>query len=278
MARWSHGVALGGALAVLASTAALARSAWGPVARQSLAGVVAILAGRVGFLDLYTRPYWYGTAYLLWSPDGGLRLVTAGHLPGYLDGGRWYLWRAIGLRAYGAEGWAMGTFLPDSTRLYPYADTAESTAIPSAPGTGGNVCRSLGTCPAVSHALLLGNWKSLRIGQPLAILGNPEDRWLRQGDHALLQVGTYLGKVPQALELSDNPHFPTVRLPLALALYLPSCRGGDSGSPVITLQGRVVGTLTACGGGTGFAVPLAYPSGLPVGQGRPVPLAGYAPQ
>jgi hypothetical protein len=277
MRPYAMGLGVAAVLAIAASAASTSVP-WGPVVRQSLPAVVAVEAGRVGWADLYTRPSWFGTGYLLALPQGGTRLITAAHLAADLDGGRWYLWRAIGLRADRAPGWVMGAFTPQSTQLYPFADTAESAAIPPAPGTSGSACPSLGTCPAVTVALPLGHWRRLRIGEPVAVLGNPQNHWLAQGDHALLQTGYFLGMVPHGLEVSEDPHFPTVRLPLALDLYLRSCAPGDSGSPVLTLDGSVVGTLTACGDGTGFAVPLSYPGGTPVGEPEPVPVAGYAPQ
>lgn len=260
------------AVCLLASSSALAYSPWASVVQRDLPAVAAIQEGG-SFLDLWSfPPTWYGTAFAMQLPTGPIRLVTASHLPGWYNQGQWYLWRDSALVADGQQAGVGGAFVPWDTWLYPDADVAESFYMPPAVFTQGLACQQLGTCPAIPASIPLGNYRQLRWGEPLAILGNPHGVWRAHGDHARFQRAWYRGIVRQFYAGSEA-NFPNAIVPVTLQMRLPSCVPGDSGSPVLDPQGQVVGVLVACFPPDGYATPLAYPSGYPVG-GHAVPLAG----
>lgn len=264
--------AAAGSLLALAGGAAAAPS-WSGIASSASTAVYEMGVSHHTPLNIWAgQPQWYGTGFQV-DVGGQLLEVTACHLVCYETRGRWDLWPQVDIGPLGQHDLTMSyrSFAATDTTLYPNADVAVSVGVP----TVHSPVLVYGAKPraAVSGALRLGNFLSLRPGARLLVLGNPGGTWTN--NEPTRTYFTYAGLRDDVHETHDpGAPFPNRTLPVAMVLIGHGI-AGMSGAPVIDAQGRVVGVFVAANSVEGFAVPLDPTYGLPVG-GRAVAPAGEA--
>jgi hypothetical protein len=281
------------AAAVLAGALAYAASPrspnWSVVVRRSQGAVYALSVGHPVPLRLSSAPpQWLGTGFQLlvpnvdtWAGGGAYRVVevTACHLAcNALGHGRYTSWGQVFVAPVGTSGYLHpNAFSWRNTTFYPNADVAISTHVIQRRSQVDLTPFRYGHDPAVRGYLHLGNFSALRPGDPVLVLGNAGGRWVAYGNRPLPTPLTYLGLWAHVCyQTGDIPLWPAQTcLPEALA-FSGHVIPGDSGSPVLSAQGSVVGVLVAASPDTAFAVPLDPVSGAPVGgvpvQPSPPPL------
>lgn len=255
---------------------------WTAIEAHDDPAIYQIAEGNAVPANLIAVPAWYGTGFQIYAPTRGTIEVTACHMVCYVTRtGKWDLWPQDMIAPLGSSGYfSPGSFGPGNTTIWPQSDTAESAHIPQNRDITRFKPWLYGRVPAIHGTLQLGNWLYLRRGAPVLVLGNRKAAWDSDGYVPVPSPAIFLGiKRNVPISTIDVPDaLPMITLPVALLLKCPSCRPGDSGSPVLNRDGRVVAFMDGYDSSTEIAdvVPLD-PEGYPVGgaPSQPIARAGF---
>jgi hypothetical protein len=245
-------VALAGAVTAAPAAQATAAPAQRPTAAPWAAVIAmarhAVYGITVGDADWWGW-VWTGTGFEEQPPDGALLDVSAGHVVTRPWGSTFVRWSKLGILLPGSTTPLTGTtmYKLGDTYLWTHDDTVIYNTDQGAGYATG--------------ALTLGNWQTLTVGEPLLVLGNRMGTWSQTGE-AQASFCTYSGLY--ATTITDDAAFPGRRPMLALWCPQAGPTHGDSGSPVITPVGQVVGVFLSGSPHWGYAMPLNPQDGLPV--------------